>query len=146
MAVYGKYTSPTQQPADITALLAWSLTGAFGLTSSAVGELAEAYTAFNELFAAGALITADDWEDDEAPKAYLNYILFDEDHKAYDFGFDQIDKAALEDGTHTAHDKMYLKALAKKPGYIYIYLSNENPVLVDTYFDDFTIVSIITLR
>ncbi len=34
---------------------------------------------------------------------------------------------------------MYLKALAKKPGYIYIYLSNENPTLVDVYFDDFAI-------
>ncbi len=151
MEVYGKYTQPTPQPIDITSLLAWSLTGAFGLTASAVGEMAKAYTAFNELFAAGALITADDWEDDEAPKAYLNYILFDQDHKAYDMGFDQISEEALEDGSDIAHDKMYLKALAKKPGYIYIYLSNENPTLVDVYFpcpptswrdeggDDFTI-------
>ncbi len=141
MEVFGKYTEPTPQPIDITSLLAWSLTGAFGLTASAVGEMAKAYTAFNELFAAGALITAGDWEDDHAPKAYLNYILFDQDHKAYDMGFDQVSEEALEDGSDIAHDKMYLKALAKKPGYIYIYLSNENPTLVDVYFDDFTIAA-----
>ncbi|MBL7874515.1 MAG: hypothetical protein JNL53_02560 [Cyclobacteriaceae bacterium] len=36
-------------------------------------------------------------------------------------------------------DKMALEAKARKPGYLYIYLSNENPTLAEVYFDDLSI-------
>lgn len=35
---------------------------------------------------------------DDAPKAYLNYIIFDEAFIPYDFGFNQISTSALETG------------------------------------------------
>ena len=45
----------------------------------------------------------------------------------------------IEDGTDIAHDPMYLEAYVTKPGYVYIYLSNENPKQLEVYFDDLTI-------
>jgi RHS repeat-associated protein len=57
----------------------------------------------------------------------------------HDMGFNQINIDALEDGTNVLHDAMYLQAAVKKPGYIYIYLSNENSKQIEVYFDDLTI-------
>jgi RHS repeat-associated protein len=139
MQVYGKYLAATATNNNLATGLFPAITGAFGLTASATGELLNAYNALEGLFGAGPLIGPGDWEDENAPKAYLNYILFDKNFVAYDMGFNQIDIGALEDGTNVLHDAMYLQAAVKKPGYIYIYLSNENSKQIEVYFDDLTI-------
>src|SRR5690606_28275695 len=95
-----------------------------------------AMNAINTLFQPGPFLSAADWEDETAPKAFINYILFDTDFIPYDYGFDQIDAEALEDGSNVPHDFMSVEAVATKPGYIYIYLSNESDKVVDVYFDD----------
>ncbi|MCG8308309.1 MAG: RHS repeat-associated core domain-containing protein, partial [Cytophagales bacterium] len=138
MEVFGKYLSATSTDNNLASGMAAALTGAFGL-AGATGELLTAYNSLNGLFASGLLVGPGDWEDDNAPKAYLNYILFDRNFVAYDMGIDQIDIGAYEDGTDVAHDRMYLEAYATKPGYVYIYLSNENPKQLEVYFDDLTI-------
>jgi RHS repeat-associated protein len=140
MEVFGKYLAPTTTNNDLAAGMAPAITGAFGLTASATGELLLAYNSLLGLFASGPIIGAGDWEDDDAPKAYLNYILFDKNFVAYDMGIDQINIEALENGTDIPHDHMYLEAYVTKPGYVYIYLSNENPKQQEVYFDDLTIV------
>ena len=73
------------------------------------------------------------------PKAFLNYILFNDDYKSYDAGFTQISEAALENGSNIAHEVLQLQAAVTQPGYVYIYLSNENDEVVDVFFDDLTI-------
>jgi len=74
-------------------------------------------------------------------KLARGHILFDDNFVPYDFGYDQVGEAgALPSGL----DKMMLEAKARKPGYLYIYLSNlssvakakvdENPTTAEVYF------------
>src|SRR5690606_22306056 len=125
MEVYGKYMTTTGGGTNVGAVIAGALQSAFGLSSGGATDVA--YQAIQDLFTEGALIgtLAYPEEDEVPPKAFLNYILFDENYVPYDFGYDQIDSdAALPSGI----DRMNLVANITKPGYIYIYLSNENEV------------------
>jgi hypothetical protein len=74
------------------------------------------------------------------PKAYLNYIVFDRTMTiVLDVGYSRITANSREYGQDGAHDHLILNYTAKEPGYIYIYLSNENPTVVEVYFDDFKV-------
>jgi RHS repeat-associated protein len=74
------------------------------------------------------------------PKAYLNYIVFDRAMTTVlDIGYSRITANSREYGQDGAHDRLALNYTAKEPGYIYIYLSNENPTAVEVYFDDFKV-------
>jgi RHS repeat-associated protein len=83
---------------------------------------------------ANLLVTSGSGVDPNLPKVYLNYILFDSDFLPYDMGFDQVSSAGA-----SAHEKLAIRALATKPGYAYIYFSNENGKVVEVYFDDFKV-------
>ena len=75
-----------------------------------------------------------------APKAFLNWIVFDRHYAMKDGGFVQISEAAKENGTDIAHGPLLKNDIQiKEPGYVYIYLSNENETPVEVYFDDFTV-------
>lgn len=66
----------------------------------------------------------------QTPKAYINYILFDEQFKAVKTGFSRV-------GSNNAVKDHYseLKDIpVEKNGYLYVYVSNESPVAV--YFDN----------
>ncbi|WP_421977255.1 DUF6443 domain-containing protein [Roseivirga seohaensis] len=65
-----------------------------------------------------------------APRAYLNYILFDQNFDYLDAGFEQVGSA-----TNTYHSLTRSKTIAEK-GYIYVYVSNESNNSFDVYFDD----------
>jgi len=54
-----------------------------------------------------------------------------------DLGYSQINTDAIEHGQNGCHQKLSLSYPVKQPGYLYIYLSNENPTEVEVYFDDF---------
>ena len=138
MEVYGKYWSPTANNANLGGILG-AVAGAFGVGSPTTPDAQAAYDALSDLFGMGPFLDASDWEDPNAPKVFLNYILFDKDYVPYFYDIDQIDIAANEDGTNVPHDYLTLTANVTKPGYIYIYLSNENDKLVETFFDDFKI-------
>jgi RHS repeat-associated protein len=141
LKVFAKYLGPTSSNSGITATsLVASIASAFGLSPASTGEAFKAYSNLSQMFTVnGAMIGPGEWEEDNSPKAYLNYILFDKDFVPYDMGWDQIDVDALENGTDVEHDELELTAPVRKPGYIYIYLSNENGKIVDVYFDDLTI-------
>ncbi|PVD50041.1 hypothetical protein DC498_22235 [Terrimonas sp.] len=67
------------------------------------------------------------------PKAYINYIFFDEQFKVAESGFSKI-------GTNSVvktHSDLTNKT-APKNGYVYIYVSNESPV--DVFFDNLQVV------
>ena len=68
------------------------------------------------------------------PKAYINYIFFDEQFKVVSTGFSPVGaNSTLKD-----HHSELQNILAPKNGYVYIYCSNESPVNV--YFDNLQVV------
>ncbi|MEJ1237449.1 DUF6443 domain-containing protein [Chryseolinea sp. T2] len=77
------------------------------------------------------------------PKAYLNYIVFDRNYNFKTAGFKRVTTAARETGTDVPHERLAFEGTDKiviaEPGYVYIYLSNENDTPVDVFFDDFKV-------
>ena len=71
------------------------------------------------------------------PKAYLNYVLFDDQFTMVDdnSGVKQV-KAEPDQLQVLAQDKMVIK----KSGFLYVYTSNESPQ--DVFFDDVTIMDL----
>lgn len=82
-------------------------------------------------------------ETGDAPKAYLNYLVFDRNYKVLDGGFIRITDAAIEDGTDGDHEELAKDLEIKEAGYVYLWLSNDNVALggsaVEVYFDDFEV-------
>jgi RHS repeat-associated protein len=81
---------------------------------------------------------------DSAPMAYLNYIMFDRDFNPIltdvsQSNFVKISTAAKETGADGPHERLFAEVIAKKAGYLYIYLSNDNPTPVDVFFDNFKV-------
>lgn len=76
------------------------------------------------------------------PKAYLNWLVFD---KNYTFnpslsGYMRLSTAAKEAGTNVAHERLYSPSITvTEPGYVYIYISNEELTPIEVYFDDFKV-------
>ena len=137
MEVYGRYLTTTDGGTDVGTVIAGALQTAFNL--SAGGGTDVAFQSISNLFGDGAIIgtLAHPYENEVPPKAFLNYILFDDNYVPYDFGYDQIGTEGAMPGSTS--DKMSLVAKVSKPGYIYIYLSNENQVVQEVYFDDLAI-------
>lgn len=72
-----------------------------------------------------------------APRAFLNYIFFDEDMNYVNAGFTQISTAAQGAGVH---ETILLDVpVANREGYVLAYLSNENQEAVNIHWDDFTV-------
>jgi RHS repeat-associated protein len=142
--VYAKYEAPSG-PGNSPNALVNSLISAFGISASGTGPLdgQQALNAFNSNYTAGPLVgrTAYPYEDGTAPRAYVNYILFDENFALLDFGYDQVDYDArqVDAVPVVAHDYLSLHVKVKKKGYLYVYLSNEQPVETNVYFDDLKI-------
>jgi RHS repeat-associated protein len=79
-------------------------------------------------------------EASEAPKAYLNMLVFDREYKLINSSFKQIGKQAAEDGSDISHQYLNVGPMTMtEPGYVYIYLSNENGTPVEVFFDDFSV-------
>jgi Leucine-rich repeat (LRR) protein len=85
------------------------------------------------------------------PKAYLNYIMFDRNYvpvlnDVSQTNFVRVSIAAKEDGTNlpygNKHEQLYAEVVVKQPGYMYIYLSNEETTPVDVFFDDFKVTQV----
>lgn len=78
-----------------------------------------------------------------APKAYLNFLVFDRDYHVLDGGFIGVTTAAREYGQDGVHEELSKQLIIKKAGYVYLYLSNDNAALggnaIEVFFDDFTV-------
>ncbi|MBI3221289.1 MAG: RHS repeat-associated core domain-containing protein, partial [Bacteroidetes bacterium] len=78
--------------------------------------------------------------DNGAPKAYLNWLIFDRNYVSLTGGFKQITTAGKEAGTDVAHELVTSPTInITEAGYAYIWLSNENATPVEVYFDDFKV-------
>lgn len=77
-----------------------------------------------------------------APKAYLNWLVFDRDFNFLDGGFQRITTAAREDGSNGPHERLSKDLTITQPGYVYIYLSDEDESGIEVYFDDFNVTQV----
>jgi len=74
------------------------------------------------------------------PRAYLNWLVFDRNYAFLTGGFKQITTAAKEAGTDVPHEYIFSSPITiTQPGYVYIYLSNENATPVEVFFDEFKV-------
>ena len=76
-------------------------------------------------------------ETSDAPRAFLNYILFDQNMNYVTAGFEQLSTAAHGVGVHETLSMGGI--VAEQEGYVLAYLSNENAEPVNVHFDDFTV-------
>ncbi len=79
------------------------------------------------------------------PKAYLNWLVFDRNYVLIPgkSGYMRMTTAAREYGQDVAHERLYGSVTVDQPGYIYVYLSNEevtNPY--EVYFDAFNVCNV----
>lgn len=83
-------------------------------------------------------------EPSDVPKAYLNWLVFDKNFVPLaSSGFKRITSVAMENGVlapeGVPHEKLESPLIEiSEPGFVYIYLSNEEPGK-EVYFDDFKV-------
>jgi RHS repeat-associated protein len=80
------------------------------------------------------------------PKAYLNWLVFKRDGTFVpaQSGYDRISTTPKETGLDVAHERLYSPSITiTEPGFVYIYLSNEESTPVEVYFDDFKVTHVI---
>src|SRR5690606_34052686 len=134
---WGKYQNPTGTQGNLTAF-ASALLSAFGISPPGMGE---AGTASAALDAWGSIVAAGDGGTSSGPNAFVNIIVFDKDFNLLDAAWEAIDPGAEQVGASpvVTHDYMMVEYTVKHEGYVFMYVSNENPTLVDVYFDDVVI-------
>jgi RHS repeat-associated protein len=77
------------------------------------------------------------------PKAYLNWLIFDRNYVLLNGGYTRMSATPKEQGQDVAHELMASPTITiAQPGYIYIYLSNEETTAVEVYFDDFRVTHV----
>lgn len=134
---YAKYYNPQGTQSNLPDF-ALALTSAFGVSSASTGE---ALNAYNSLDAYGSVIAAGSGGGSSShPKLFVNILLFDKDHNFLDAAWEQIDGGEQVGATPKEdHDYMMQEVTVTEEGYAYVYISNENPTLVEFYVDDVTV-------
>jgi hypothetical protein len=136
-SAYVKYRN-LSATANINGLIA-SLSAAFGVTSSSVGDQLKIYNTLNNYsgFVAGGEHNNDD---DAAPKGFVTILFFDKNYNFLDAAWDQVSTAGEQTSptVKQPHDLVTISAKAPEAGYAYVFVSNEHPTFVDIYFDDVT--------
>lgn len=123
---YAKYNTPSSTASNLTGF-ASALLGAFNLAAPVTGE---ASTASAALSAWGGLEAGGHGDGSTASlKVFVNIILFDKNYNFLDVSYQAVSSSgALMSASYTV----------KEPGYAFMYISNEQPVITDVYFDDVT--------
>ncbi len=117
---------------------ATALLSAFALSAPGGGEVGTPSAGVNSW---GSIVAGGSGKTNEGyPKAFVNLLVFDKKYNFLDLGFDGINGGhQVGVSPDVDHDYMMQEYTAREEGYIYVYLSNENPTLVDVYFDDVTV-------
>lgn len=147
LEVYAKYVDP--DASNWTTALT-NLMAAVADPSSVPGTVLDgagyAYGGSNQ-FAYGGLLDKSG-EMGVGPKAYLNYLVFDLDFvpQLGKSGYRRLSDTPKETGTNVAHEKLDWEIDITEPGYVYIWLSNDEVVMggtpVEVYFDEFKVTHI----
>jgi RHS repeat-associated protein len=136
--VYAKYVDPTSS--NWTGALTTLMSQIAANTAGVVVDGAS-YTSSTASFPPG-FIGLQTTSNNGAPRAYLNWLVFDRNYGFITGGFKQITTAAKEAGSDVPHELLQMPApiTITQPGYVYIYLSNESLSPVEVYFDDFKVI------
>jgi RHS repeat-associated protein len=78
------------------------------------------------------------------PKAFLNWLIFDRNYTLVDGGYSRLSNTPREYGQNVAHEMLSGTVTIREPGFMYVYLSNEEPTgaPIDVYFDDFKVTQV----
>ncbi len=140
--VYAKYWNVTSNSSNLGGF-ATALLSAFGLSVPAQGETGTAASAMNSY---GGFVAGGGYSSDGAPKGFLTILTFDNDYNLVNANtaYQQITTAALQPNTpvpppSTPHEHLSKQVTITQPGFVYIFVSNEDPYQTDIYFDDLTI-------
>ncbi|MCP4488106.1 MAG: hypothetical protein GY820_12420 [Gammaproteobacteria bacterium] len=117
------------------ALLFNAFDGAYGASSGEGGISGGSASEFDDALNGSGMTSKSDAS--SAPRAFLNYIYFDNDMQHHTAGFEQVTTGAMGIGVHES--VIMDEIIADKGGYIMVYLSNENSQAVNMHFDDLTI-------
>ena len=135
--VFAKYVDPNSS--NWTGTLATLMSQIAANTAGVVVDGAQ-YTQSTTSFPAG-FAGLQSTTNNGAPRAYLNWLVFDRNYVFVTGGFKQISTAAKETGTDVPHERIFNASPIQitQPGYVYIYLSNENSTPVEVFFDEFKV-------
>lgn len=140
MEVYAKYVDANQSnhQANLTALLTQIAGNSVGVVYYDGAGYAVSTSSFP--FAAG--LNGTTGSSGTGPKAYLNWLVFDKDYNLIlsKSNFKRMTTYGREYGQNGPHELLNGQITIDEPGYVYIYLSNEeetNPY--EVYFDDFKV-------
>lgn len=147
LEVYAKYVDPDDNnwTTALTNLMA-NIADPSAVPGTVIDGAGYAYGGSNN-FAFGGLLDKSG-ETGVGPKAYLNYLVFDLNFvpQLGKSGFIRLSDAPKETGTNVAHELLNWEIDITEPGYVYIWLSNEEVELggtpVEVYFDDFKVTHI----
>ncbi len=128
MEVWARYNQVNSSETSAEEFLFAALTASFGVT---VGENPQVFNALDGFTRGTTLFNQNSGE---TPKAFLNYIFFDNNYENPDFGFAQVSSTAA-----SGHQRLLLSKTINSEGYIYIYVSNESTLNVNVFFDDLKI-------
>ena len=129
---YYENNLPTGSSTLGQAAIVTALAGAFGGLNGGSAEQQAIYDLFDGH--AASIAVAGNAPHPGQPKAYLNYLRFDQDFNYVDAGFVQVSAAA-----QASHEKLSIRVDIDQGGYLYTYLSNESGADLHVYFDDLKI-------
>jgi RHS repeat-associated protein len=133
--VYAKYAPPIGNNTNLSGFAA-ALTSAFGLTEGMPGEAARAYQALNQ-FGTWIISNKRPEELNTGKKGYLNILVFNKAYQLVDIAFSKVHQNAVV--TSTQDWPLSASVIIREPGYVYLYLSNEEPKELQIGFDDLTV-------
>lgn len=126
--------TPSDLPDQIVAQLVNALLGPVSVIPNGKGNIVQSTTngliLNKEDFTGFVSSTQSVNPPSQVPKAYLNYVLFDDNFK-------MVDGRAIRVSTPDVITPLVGQMDIKKSGYLYVYISNESPT--DVYFDDLVV-------
>ncbi len=123
---------PGAASTNIGSYMAAGFLNSFGIERAP--EQSDLYELFGDLFMSGPIFTGN--SDTSIPRAYLNYLVFDEQMTLVDMGFRQVSAAGQTDGTTGTHETLSAELTISKSGFVFVYLSNESGQVSEVFFDD----------
>ncbi|WP_221405917.1 RHS repeat domain-containing protein [Marivirga tractuosa] len=136
--VYGKYLDAqfTNDEINGAALVNALVTMLGGGTLTGEGTIIE--NNLNSDFISAAMA---DGSEEESPKAYLNYIMLDENFNYVNSGFERLSESAADPGVGSGtHQKLTFEEIQiEEDGYLMVFLSNESQQSVEVFWDDFRV-------
>ncbi|MEO1054970.1 MAG: RHS repeat-associated core domain-containing protein, partial [Bacteroidota bacterium] len=154
MEVFVKYLETQEIEGEYTSTVGSvlnALAGAFGGVNGGSTEQQAIFDIFDNALGAASSFVPEEYTEVygyDRPKAYLNYLFFDENFVFQYGGYQPVtDQAAVVIGEPDTnpHQRLALDVDIEQKGYIYIYVATESADDVETLFDDFKVTHSLNL-